>query len=273
MKKIVCLIASAIIVLSLSACTVKEEVSTAKADELKAQYSFYENSVKEIRKKMDVTPEQADEIFIILTSCGMNQDINYIVGSGGKYTVDVGKIGEGVTNYYVTLENGVVSEVKDGLTVVYPEGDSSDSSDSSEIQEPGEETEVSLESAVDSAIESAHAEKDRITINDDLGTGHGKIVLIYLKAQDSLTNNMMITGMLYEARDILQALQGRDDVSEITMFWSFPLVDTYGNTEEGTIYKVNISKATLDNINFERFDYKNIPDIADDFFEHPALQN
>ncbi len=123
-----------------------ETSNKTKSDELKEKYSFYEKSVKEIRKQMKVTQEQADEIFIILVDCGMDREPNYIIGSGNSYTVDVGKIGEGITNYYVTVENGVVSEVKADLKVVYPPDNSNSSSESSnetssnqaEIPEPRE---------------------------------------------------------------------------------------------------------------------------------------
>lgn len=284
MKKIMCAFISVLVVLSATACTNSTEtnsrnpesstetVSKTKSDELKEQYSFYEKTVKEICNQMKVTQEQADEIFIILVDCGLNQEPTYIIGSNDSYTVDFGKIGEGVTNLYVKTENGVVTEVKNGLTVVYPKdisepetSDNTSNSDSLPIEE------LTLEAAVDSAIESARVEKDRVSINDDLGTGSGKIVLLYLKGGDNLTNKMIKTGMLMDTKDILQTLQPRDDISEITFFWSFPLVDAYGNTSEDTIMKVNISKETLGKINFERFDYNSIPDIADDYFEHTAL--
>lgn len=279
-----CAFISVLVVLSATACTNSTEtnsrnpesstetVSKTKSDELKEQYSFYEKTVKEICNQMKVTQEQADEIFIILVDCGLNQEPTYIIGSNDSYTVDFGKIGEGVTNLYVKTENGVVTEVKNGLTVVYPKdisepetSDNTSNSDSLPIEE------LTLEAAVDSAIESARVEKDRVSINDDLGTGSGKIVLLYLKGGDNLTNKMIKTGMLMDTKDILQTLQPRDDISEITFFWSFPLVDAYGNTSEDTIMKVNISKETLGKINFERFDYNSIPDIADDYFEHTAL--
>ncbi len=263
--------ASAALALSLSACS-GAEISTAKSDELKSQYSYYEKSVKEISQKMNVTPEQADEIFLVLVNnCGLDGEIKSIYTTDNDATYSYYWEGSAKTQE-ITIENGVVSEVRYLSEVLYPVESVDNSDNPTETQEPDSTTELSLETAVDSAIESAHAEKDRVTINDDLGTGNGKIVLIYLKAQDNLTNNMMITGMLMEARDILQALQGRDDVSEITMFWSYPLIDASGNTEESTIYKVNVAKTTLDEINFDRFDYKSIPDIADDFFEHPTLQ-
>lgn len=286
MKKILCAFAAFSVALSLAACTStqkptastaapKSEIETSsntKTNELKTKYSFYENTVKEIFDNMKVTQAQADDIFKILVDCGLNQKPNYIIGSNGNYTVDFGKIGEGVTNLYVTVVNGVVTEVKDGLTIVYPKSVSeSEASDNPSNSESLSVEELTLEAAVNSAIESARVEKDRISINDDLGTGSGKIVLLYLKGGDNLTNKMIKTGMLMNTKDILQTLQLRDDISEITFFWSFPLVDAYGNTSEDTIMKVNISKETLGKINFERFDYNSIPDIADDYFEHIAL--
>lgn len=321
MKKILCAFVGVMVILSMTACTSEKnnitpnssEESTikTKSDELNAQYSFYKDTVKDIVKTMKVTDEQADDIFQILVDCGLNQKPTYIIGSNDSYTVDFGKIGEGVTNLYVKTENGVVTEVKDGLTIVYPaeltddyiinnvtsliEGLNEESSRadyetaqtafdeltgsqqekiSEELVAKLKEYSVStatLEQLVDSAIESARVEKDRVSINDDLGTGNGKIVLLYLKGSDNLTNKMIKTGMLMDTKDILQALQPRDDISEITFFWSFPLIDIYGNKSEDTIMKVNISKETLGKINFERFDYNSIPDIADDYFEHTAL--
>lgn len=343
MKRIVCLIVSTALALSLSACSIPSNLTVnnstpessegdpnesksddsifsessagkpnkSKSDELKEKYNFYEKTVKEIIKQMKVTQEQADEIFIILVDCGLNQEPTYIIGSNDSYTVDFGKIGEGVTNLYVKTEKGVVTEVKDGLTIVYPTeltddyiinnvtslieslnaGSSRTDYETAQtsfdkltgsqqkkipedlvakLKEYGVLT-ATLEQLIDFAIESVQVEKDRISINDNLGTGSGKVVLLYLKGSDNLTNKMIKTGMLMDTKDILQTLQPRDDISEITFFWSFPLVDAYGNTSEDTIMKINISKETLDKINFERFDYNSIPDIADDYFEHTAL--
>ena len=93
-KRIVCLIVSAALALSLSACSTTSNStinnstpessagvsSKSKSDELKEKYNFYEKTVKEIIKKMEVTQEQADEIFIILVDCGLNQEPTYIIG-------------------------------------------------------------------------------------------------------------------------------------------------------------------------------------------------
>lgn len=56
------------------------------------------------------------------------------------------------------------------------------------------------------------------------------------------------------------------------MFWSFPLVDAYGNSKEDTVLKIMLTKETLDKINFEQFDKDNFSVIADEFYQHPALR-
>lgn len=138
-KRILCLIVSAALALSLSACSA-EEVSTTKSDELKAQYSFYEKSVKEIRGKMNVSPEQADEIFLVLVNdCGLDGAIRSI------YTTDKGATysyyweGSGKTQK-MTVENGVVTEVRYLYEVLYPSEDVDNSEDSSEMQEPSNDS-------------------------------------------------------------------------------------------------------------------------------------
>ncbi len=118
-KRIVCLIVSAALALSLSACSA-EKVSTAKSDELKAQYSFYEKSVKEIRDKMNVTPKQADEIFLVLVNdCGLDGAIRSIYTTDNGATYKYYWEGSGKTQE-ITLENGVVSEVCYFSEILYP---------------------------------------------------------------------------------------------------------------------------------------------------------
>lgn len=187
-KRILCMIVSAALALSLSACSTSSNStvnnstpesasgtsSKSKSDELKEKYSFYKKTVKEIIKKMEVTQKQADEIFVILVDCGLNQEPTYIIGRNGDYTVDFGKIGEGVTNLYVTVENGVISEVKNGLTVVYPkqaaESESNDelsSSDTSQAEIP-EQRETAIGKS-DKAIDWFISPKATTVRNDVTG--------------------------------------------------------------------------------------------------------
>lgn len=118
-KRILCVIVGAALALSLSACSA-EEVSTVKSNELKAQYSFYEKSVKGIRGKMNVTPEQADEIFLVLVNdCGLDGAIRSIYTTDNGATYKYYWEGSGKTQE-ITLENGVVSEVCYFSEILYP---------------------------------------------------------------------------------------------------------------------------------------------------------
>lgn len=312
MKRLMYSLVCAAVLLGLAACGGSPAPETAKAAELRAQYDFYDKSVKEIVSGMSVTAEQADDIFVILTSCGLDGAIRnvYKNNSAGDNTYSYYWEGSAST-YDTVLNGGVVSEVlNEWGNVIYPperstetlnaeavgnvtaliEGLSADSSrsdyeaaqaaydflsNSLKKQIPENLVEslsvyglstMTLESAVDSAIESAVATKDNVLIENG-------IVSIYLKGSDNFTNNMIRGGMLMEAADILEYLQPRSDIDRIALFWSFPLVDVRGNTSEETVMIIQFERDNWQSINFEGFDRDNFAVVADDYFEHAALSN
>lgn len=313
MKKVLSFLMCAILALSLAACGgVLVDLDTPKSAELKGQYDFYEKSVTNIRTGMSLTPEQSDEVFIALVSVGADTEIyssGKVAGKDSTYSVNwSGSVG----SREVDITDGVVTEIRNGVDVLYPlerstalinaqavetvtgliEGLTADSSRAdyeaaqsaydalSETLLHNLKKEIpknlveklseynlftmTLESAVEAAIEEAGAKKDKVV------SANG-IVSIYLKGSDNLTNNMIRDGMLIEANNILEYLQPRSDISRIALFWTLPLVDTFGNTAEDTVMKIQLEKDTLDKINFDDFDWNKYPDIADDYFEHAAL--
>ncbi|MGE6615089.1 hypothetical protein [Bacillus mycoides] len=114
---------------------------------------------------------------------------------------------------------------------------------------------------------------ESVEINDNLGTDkpHDKIVLINIKARDSLTNNMIKKGMWMDTSSMLEKLAQEKNISEITFFWKSSLVDQYGNDKNETIMKINIDRTALDKINFKNFTYDNIPNVATQYWQHPAV--
>jgi|GEM_PF-1916413 len=132
---------------------------------------------------------------------------------------------------------------------------------------------MTIAAAVDSAIEAARADVESVKINENKEKEDGEIILIYLKGKDNFTVNMIRDGMLLQARDILAYLHGRNDISEICIFWSLPLTDAYGNTTESNVMKLALEKDSLQRINFDNFDWNNFPDIADSYYEHAALSD
>ena len=102
MKKVLSLVLAAVLAASLSACGgALVDLDTPKSEELTAQYDFYPDAMNTIRADMKITPEQADEVFIVLTSCGLDSKITSISESKGAYTVYYG--GSSLTLYFLTV--------------------------------------------------------------------------------------------------------------------------------------------------------------------------
>lgn len=117
MKRFLSLCLAACLALSLAGCGGGlVDLDTPKSEELSAQYDYYADSMNTIRADMKITPEQADEVFIILVSCGLDGKITSIYENGGVYTVNFG--GDSLD---VTLNGGAVDTVQQGQDTLYPE--------------------------------------------------------------------------------------------------------------------------------------------------------
>lgn len=118
MKKLLAFTLAAALSLSLAACgNVLVDLDTPKSGELSAQYGFYPDSMNTIRAEMQITPEQADEVFIALVSCGLDGKINTVSENDGAY-----KVRWGTNSLEVTMnDDGTVAEIGNGKDVLYPE--------------------------------------------------------------------------------------------------------------------------------------------------------
>ena len=117
MKRFLSLCLAACLALSLAGCGGGlVDLDTPKSEELSAQYDYYADSMNTIRADMKITPEQADEVFIILVSCGLDEKITSIYENSGVYTVNFG--GDSLD---VTLNGGAVDTVHQGQDTLYPE--------------------------------------------------------------------------------------------------------------------------------------------------------
>lgn len=125
-----------------------------------------------------------------------------------------------------------------------------------------------LSTAVDKGISAAHATKQSVEINDDVGTSAAgdKVVLIHVKP-----SNTARATILDSSCKLLPNLQNRKDIGQVTLFWTGTLVDTYGSKSDEQVVKLTLSKAKLDKINFDNFVYNDLPSIADSYWEHQAM--
>lgn len=115
MKKL-CFIAALLLCFSLCACGVLVDTDTPKSAELSGKYSFYENSVASIRGGCNVSPEEADEIFLVLVNdCGVDKEVTVTPYANAPYSVKYGS-----KTLSMTLDGSTVSEVFDGESQIYP---------------------------------------------------------------------------------------------------------------------------------------------------------
>ncbi|MED0666063.1 ABC transporter permease [Bacillus badius] len=112
-----------------------------------------------------------------------------------------------------------------------------------------------------------------VRVNENFGTDdpNDKIVLLNLMADNGFTKDSMKYRLYENYVKLAKKVFEDENVSEFVVFWEYPLVDVYGNSENGVVMKVMVSKETASYINWGNFNPENIPTIADDYFEHPSM--
>lgn len=107
-----------------------------------------------------------------------------------------------------------------------------------------------------------------IKVNDDAGKDDGgKIILIHIK-QDNITKNVSD----FQTTESLEKVFKLDNVNEITYFWEATIVNAKGNESVETVNKIQMSKATAESINWEKFTHKNLDQVADQYASSPLLK-
>ncbi|WP_255256215.1 hypothetical protein [Bacillus wiedmannii] len=146
-------------------------------------------------------------------------------------------------------------------------------------QEKQEKETAKKEKGLEDKLNKAASKKfgkdkvESIQINDNLGTDdpNDKIVLLTAEAKESATQNYTRKGMWMDTISILKDIKDEKQISEITFFYKYPLVDAYGNEKKDNVMKIQLNRETLDKINYDNLLHDNLPKIANQYWEHPAL--
>lgn len=151
MKKLYCIVAL-FLCLSLCSCGVFVDTDTPKSSELSEKYSFYENSVASIRGGCNVSPEEADEIFLVLVNdCGVDKEVSVTPYTNAPYSVKYGS-----KTLSMTLDGSTVAEIFDGESQIYPAA----AADISTTEESGAPEET--KAPADSVSEVPHRSGEKI---------------------------------------------------------------------------------------------------------------
>lgn len=102
----------------LNACSGKGTDTSSLSENLKTEYAFYEDSIKNIKSTMGLSQEQADNVFTVLvTECGINEKVQYVFKGNSDNTYSVWA---GLLQLEVTLKDNAVDTVMNGTQQIYP---------------------------------------------------------------------------------------------------------------------------------------------------------
>ena len=128
------------------------------------------------------------------------------------------------------------------------------------------ETQTSIEEQLQKDIETVISEDNLELFNYVPANNYA---LIKFKGSENVTANMTVKGMYMDISNVLKAIQNDIDVN-VDVNVTYPLQDVYGNLSDYTVIKATFNNETIKKINFDNFDYNDIPSIADEWWNHDA---
>lgn len=99
-------------------------------------------------------------------------------------------------------------------------------------------------------------------------------VHVELMGKENLTTNMTVTSMRLAIREVLYTVKNLNlKFSNVGVSVKYPLTDQYGNSNDEFVIKSNFGAETIDKLNKDKnkLETDNLPVIADEWWEHPAL--
>ncbi|MCD7855314.1 MAG: hypothetical protein LUG66_06835 [Clostridiales bacterium] len=178
--------------------------------------------------------------------------------------------------------------VFDGKLVVYDAdkngGNQKEVSDSSEQLEFIKSKSNSFKNIAINNVFVSDTEKENIlkqAVIDVVGEENFKTInyvplnnftLIEFNGAQNLTDNMIIKGMYLDICRVLEAIQPTIN-TDVDINVYFSLTDTYGNSNPEKVIASTFKYETIQKINYENVSTDNIPVIADEWWDHPAIRN
>ncbi len=94
--------------------------------------------------------------------------------------------------------------------------------------------------------------------------------LIKFEGSENLSNKMTVRGMYLDIFNILKEIQSIID-TDVDFNVTYPIQDKYGNISDIIVIKATFKNDTIKKINFENALSENTPSIADEWWNHNAL--
>src|SRR5690554_3287485 len=112
-------------------------------------------------------------------------------------------------------------------------------------------------------------EKERFEV-EEVDEFEGKAI-ITLKKKISSSKTAKTT-MMMNTKDLLEKIYTKTS-NGINLEWQVELTDKMGNTSYEPVIRLDFEQKTLEDINWEGFNYDNFPDVADYYWQSPVVEN
>ncbi|MEZ3605494.1 hypothetical protein OB894_01685 [Bacillus subtilis] len=168
--------------------------------------------------------------------------------------------------------------VLSGCSEVNVDAQDKDKEEVAQKDAPFKATEEGIKTLVaDELKEKGTDDTDKLSsleISDDVDNENKNIktVNLELNGSNNLTNNMVKKGMLKEAEKLFPRIFEDASVGRVIITWKFPLEDAKGNTSFQKVLSIQLERKTADEINWDKFKYKNFETVADHYFEHAVFK-
>ena len=129
---------------------------------------------------------------------------------------------------------------------------------------------ASLQAIVENALSSSNRDVERIT---EAKTTLD-VINIEWSINDNLSENLIRASAKLDTVEILEAIHTSGlEYSMINLTGYFPLIDTFGNSEETPVVWLTYTKETVDKINWSNFLHDNAYVVADSVNIHPVFED
>ncbi|MBM0065947.1 hypothetical protein [Alkalicoccobacillus gibsonii] len=153
------------------------------------------------------------------------------------------------------------------LAFIFIPGNENEEVETAKADSPeSNEEELSLEERIHLSAEDAFGEVDDIVYNqfDDF-------VLVKVVGPENLTNNLTKQSWYKKQLEVLEDLKEEEDIKQIDFNIVSTMVDRFGNKSDDIVMKTSFSQETREKINFDNVLFENVPNIADEYWNHPAF--
>lgn len=141
------------------------------------------------------------------------------------------------------------------------------------MQEELVEKELTVDELISKVVTDTIGEtagKDRTSVHKI--EVYGDVANVWLNASENLTVNMTRKGMWLDTKKMLEEFAEIDGIELYQIVWMLPLTDKFGNVEDSKVMSLDFPRATIDQINFDNLLTDNVPELADNYWEHNAIK-